>query len=356
MSSRYDELIEEVFSYLGLDSSSIRVYQALIKLGGKATATDISKASGLSLSIVYRALNELQKHGLVLVTATRPKLYILSDPLTITRLVEERTKKILDNARKLSEIVRTVRSIKRPETLCATIDTSSDVVEMLRYLIEITEDELILFTDHELLRQLAPYIEAKCTNTFVHLIVSGEVEEILKLIPGCIEESFINIRGHVTRTIMVSDGYRVMVAPMRELDVNPLEKAVYVENNDIAHITSSFIYQRIVPTTMYTKYSVQEERTYRFRTILAAIEFAKHGLSLGYELYARVEGIDVETRSTIIVEGIVYDIIEKPGKSIYHMLLVSRSKGLVSIGGFRAFVEDVSASRIEITPRTLPKP
>ncbi len=330
------------------------MYQALIRLGGKATATNISKASGLSMSMVYKALGELQRHGLILVTATRPKIYMLSDPAKLTRLVEEKSRILVDKTRKLTEIIQLVNSTRRPETLCTTLDTTKDVVEMMKYLIEITEDELLLFTDYNVFRQLVPYIETKCNKIFIHMIVSGDPTKILGLCRDCIKETFIDIRGHVTRTIMVSDGYRVMVAPMKELDINPLEKAVYVENNDIAHITSSFIYQRIVPTAIYSKYSIVENRTYRFRTILAAMEFTKHALRKGYELEARIEGVDVETRTPVEVRGTVYGIVEKPAKSIYHILVFSGDRGLVSIGGFRAFAENVSASKIELKPIIVP--
>ncbi len=340
-----EEAVVELFESLGMDSVCARVFMSLIRLGGRARAQDISKSTGLSLSVIYRALNELQRHGLVRSSATKPKVYMVSDPKAIERLVEERVEKLWRRARELASAVSSTMVSKQGETLCTTLEEFREVLEILKYMAEQTEDELLLFIESSAIDELEPYISTLCRKAFVHVILSQEDAMKRFARSGC---TIVSFRPFSTRAIAVSDGYRVLIAPLIGVDIAIAKKAVYIENGDVAHIVAAYFYERLYKSTLRNIYTIEEERPYAFRSIFTAVSFVRAAMSKGYELFASIEGFDTATHRSIKIEGRIVDYKDSHGIT---SIIVDAGNEYIAIGGLRAFAENISSYRLVIVPR-----
>ncbi|HDI02132.1 MAG TPA: hypothetical protein ENF93_00650, partial [Ignisphaera sp.] len=350
-SMSFEHVIEDLFLMLGLDINTAKVFYAILRLGGRATVNDIIKVLGMSHSKVYKSLSELQRLGLIYSTASRPKMYFISDPNAILRVVQEHSAKLMKLAENVFNVVKVVSSSERVESLCTTLDSVKDVTEMLRYIIQRTQFELMLFMDRATLDEMEAELEEVCSRAFVHIVAPEIIDKMDRLLDyGC---TLVSMRQYATRVVAISDGVRTLIAPILQLKINPYERAIYVENEDVAHITSAYFYHRVYASTLVTKHRVVEKRSYVFKSILPAIEFSRLALREGYELYTEVEGLYTYSYDRAVLKGYIYDAFSKQKRGV-HGLLVVTPQGLYSVGGFRAFIEDISASTIRIVPTSLP--
>lgn len=79
---------------IGLTNAQIKVYIALLELG-ETTSGPILKRSELQNSVVYNALNQLIKHGLVtFILKGKRKHFSAADPKNLITFVEDKKEKI----------------------------------------------------------------------------------------------------------------------------------------------------------------------------------------------------------------------------------------------------------------------
>ena len=104
---------------IGLTKSEEKVYLSLIKLG-KASASLISRESGVSYGKIYTVLDSLERKGLVQIVPEKTKKFIASDPKVII-------KKIKEEKQELNRLESEVKELKRIYEL-----REKEIVRMVR--------------------------------------------------------------------------------------------------------------------------------------------------------------------------------------------------------------------------------
>ncbi len=100
---------------LGLSEYEQKAYKALVKVG-KATASQISRESGVSYGKIYEVLASLEAKGLVRVIPEKTKLFVASDPEVLTKLAETKAKEI-EQLKKDIQQLKQVYELKEEEVV-----------------------------------------------------------------------------------------------------------------------------------------------------------------------------------------------------------------------------------------------
>lgn len=106
--------MEEELKLLGLNSTEIKLYITLLKIG-ESPASEIAKKSGIPRSSIYDVLERLEKEGLAThITKNFLKFFTATDPGTIITNLEHTKKKIQDVLPELNKIKN--RGVVSPKT------------------------------------------------------------------------------------------------------------------------------------------------------------------------------------------------------------------------------------------------
>lgn len=91
---------------LGLSNYEEKAYLSAIKLG-KATASEISRDSGVSYGKIYEVLASLENKGLIKTVPEETKKFVASDPENLMKLVNKKEEELLEiknNIKNLKQI------------------------------------------------------------------------------------------------------------------------------------------------------------------------------------------------------------------------------------------------------------
>lgn len=142
---------------LGLNNSEAKVFEALLRFG-KASASDVSRESGVSDRKVYSILESLEVKGLVKVIPEKVKIFVPSDPKSLKKIIRRKVESLkeldkkVDSLRKLYtdrevnpvEVGQGTRSFQKMEeelqkpkkilyNISYHVDCTPDVVRDLKY-------------------------------------------------------------------------------------------------------------------------------------------------------------------------------------------------------------------------------
>lgn len=88
---------------IGLTNGQIKIYLSLLELG-ETTSGPLIKKSGLQNSVVYNALNQLIKHGLVTyIQKGKRKYFSTTDPKNLIQLIQDKKERVEELVPKLIE-------------------------------------------------------------------------------------------------------------------------------------------------------------------------------------------------------------------------------------------------------------
>ncbi len=354
-----EKQIEEVFRELGLSRQHAKIYLGLVYSGGRATAEEIIKRTGLPASTVYKGLKELENKGLVLSLATKPKSYMIVSPSrTINQLIENKVEEILAQAKRVSNIIEasilSPQSVREP--VYSSINGWSNIISLTRYIIQAARNEVLVFTPIHVLDEFSWELEeARHRGVYVSLVLSnkfpapyeGEGEEYSEI------AVIVRERLHGSRLIILADNREALLAPVASKPQTAIiPRATYIEDPELMFILSSYFYNRIVPSSIEVYYKITPGESYTFTQNQTALDYIEHALREKMEVEIEVEGYDTETKEPVKIKGIVYDIVSKPYRGVYSILVNTGDK-IYSIGGYRAFMEEISARTIKTKIKTI---
>ncbi len=78
---------------LGLTANEAKAYEALLNLG-KSSAADVSKESGVPYGRIYPVLDSLQMKGLVKIIPEKTKMFMPSDPESLSAVIKRRKEEL----------------------------------------------------------------------------------------------------------------------------------------------------------------------------------------------------------------------------------------------------------------------
>ncbi len=350
-STSIDQLVEELFNELGLSKVGAKVYLSLVYLGGKAVVKDIMKHTGLSKTMVYKGLKELEKHGLVLTLATKPRSYMIVSPREIIdKLIRDKMAKLAEKAEFFTATIEAIlTSYSSSEPIYSLITGWENIARLLHLLIRTAEKELILFIPYSMIHEYIDdiidsiergvYVDVTLSNTMLLSKDSLSKDRALSKI------TLLRTRPYGSRLLAIIDSRASLLSPIPVPSRSFSAKAVLVDDPEIAFIFTGYYYGRVAASSIISNVNIRLGDTYVFKNIGTAIEYINQALSKGYEVETRIKGYMKDSLKKIEIQGIVYDVVVKPHKGIYS-LIVNTGGYIYTVGGYRAFIEDIVAEDI----------
>lgn len=352
-----EKKITELFKEIGLGEPCTKTYLALIYLGGEATAEQLVTHTGLPPSSIYKALKCLEEHGLVTSVSTKPRKYILVPPdKRLNMLLEEKLRRLIKLSREVSKIIeQSITGLHVSETVLTTIERWEDVVRMIKFMIRTAENEILVYMPKNILYEIAPELSnALDRQVFVNIVASNTLSgrHPRTVYDYSNVSTIVRERPHGTRILVITDSRVSLIAPLTLGDYPTYTpRATYIEDVELGFILTSYFYNRIVASSLEVYSSIKPGDKYVFKNIQSAIDFIRHALRHRYEVYGRVKGYMTTGLSEVEVSGYIYNVVANPSKGIYSILLDSGGY-TYSIGGYRAFLEDVMAREIYVEVKT----
>jgi sugar-specific transcriptional regulator TrmB len=346
------ETLAEALEYADLTAYQAEVYLTLLDMG-VSPAIEVGRESSVPVSQVYDVLRSLESKGYV-ETIEREKLYVRPcEPSASMADLESRGELLHDAA---EEIRERYRKPVRMDARVSVTKREATAVENAQELVGDAETVVEVAGTYEQLAQLAPALqEARERGILVRASVytaerhdppaafspEGSISELRACsIPGPF--------------LVVIDRHRTCFAPNSRSD------------EDYGVI----IYDRILPfvfhwyflTCLWDPYPTvfeSEQNRFVYGTLEEFIRDCYPLWERGYELTVAVDGVDIETQSTRVVEGTVTDVsftgddADQPRLALsdlgsYKSLTLDTDEGPVVVGGWGAVYEDVEMRTVAL--------
>lgn len=347
--SRLTSRLEE----LGLTSYQSKAYVATVRLG-KTTPTDLVDASGVPQGRIYDVLYDLEEMGLVEIRSRgRGKEVIAPSP---TDVLNDLKRRRIDE---LSETIDTLGSELR-RIHDDTVDVSDDYVTMasreqtaLRHIeqaIEAAEYWLIVAASPRIYRQIEPALQVALEDgVTVRLLMSGEASAVERMYPDR-----MSVRSRATADTVVAADRTYGIFGSNH-PIQDTQRYLITQEPNLV-----LLLQDYTETVWGASAVVQTGRTFprRYLDPRRAITDLRSDLDDGTRFRATVEGYHTDSHEPGTWEGVVEDYELRSEVAIdfslapptVSSLTLSTADETLTVGGWRATVEDVAATGIEITP------
>ncbi|MBX0285394.1 HTH-type sugar sensing transcriptional regulator TrmB [Haloarcula salinisoli] len=339
-----DELeaaLDGVISRFNLGEYEITAYLAVLQ-HGELTASEIAERTDIPQPRVYDTVRSLGDVGLVELKESRPMKVLAIDPResfgdiqnSLDDLVEDLSARYTAPARE-PEAVSLVKS--RPT--------------ILRYL-----EDIIDAAEYELMLSLTPSLLSRFESTLRSRREAGIATEIL-LSPAAdapdpadfdydaVATRVKGRRGITTPVAAVADGDYSMYATRESVRGAAERYGVIFNRSELGFLVSAFL-NTVLWTTADEIASDDSELPFprRYGTIRRCISDLA---DLDGEFYATIEGREVESGESWVVEGRVEEVSFGPNREVA-TLVVMTEDGPVDIGGQVAAYEDIEAYEIRV--------
>ncbi len=345
-----EKKLEYLFKELGLKKIYAKIYEAILYYGGKATPIDIMKRTGLSKTIVYKGLKELGDYGLVVELATKPKIYMVKSPHTaLKELVQKRTMSILYMIDKVSKEIDTyLQNTKwRKEPIYSIISGKRNIINTIHLMLKSAKNEISFLLPAELIGEFIKDLEnARDRDVYIDVVVFntiGPYDEFLSRLSNY--ATVVRTRLHEARVFIITDNEAALIT--QYIDGVFGIHASLIEDEEVVHVLNNYYYNRIAASSVITEININPGDQYTFKNTVSALKFIVSALERKFNLYIKVKGYDVVTYDDVEVEGYLVNVFFKPHKGIFSLLIDSGGI-FYSIGGYRAFLEDISAREITV--------
>ncbi len=303
--------------------------------------------------MVYKGLKELEKHGLVLTLATKPRSYMIVSPREIIdKLIRDKMAKLSEKAEFFTATVEAIlTSYSSSEPVYSLITGWENIERLLHLLIRTAEKELILFIPYSMVNEYIDdiidsiergvYVDVTLSNTMLLDKNSLREDKALSKI------TLLRTRPYGSRLLAIIDSRTSLLSPIPIPPRSLGAKAVLVDDPEIAFIFTGYYYGRVAASSIISNVNIRLGDVYVFKNIGTAIEYINQALSRGYEVETKIKGYMRDSLKKIEVQGLVYDVVVKPHKGIYS-LVVNTGGYIYTVGGYRAFIEDIVAEDIMV--------
>jgi sugar-specific transcriptional regulator TrmB len=339
-----DELrstMERVGERFNLGEYEIDAYLAVLE-HGQLTASEIADSTDIPQPRVYDTVRSLSDRGLVELRESRPMKVVAVDPqdafgdirTSLTEMVEELEARYTAPARD-TEAVSLVKS-------------RSTILRYIEEVIHSAEFELVLSLTPDLLRRFREDLSAATDDgVSIDLLVAPASRA-----PDPAEFDYLDVatiararRGITTPVLAVADGEYSIYATQDALRDDRDRYGVIFNRSALGFLVSGF-FGTVLWTTAETLATDGKTRPFprRYASIRRAVKDIRE---LDGEFYATVEGRDVETGATIVIEGKVLETAFEDTEEVAS-LVVETEDGPVDVGGLVAALEDIEGQEILI--------
>ncbi|QIO21379.1 TrmB family transcriptional regulator [Haloarcula sp. JP-L23] len=338
---------------LGLTSYQSKAYVAAVR-SGKATPQDLVDVSGVPQGRIYDVLYDLEEMGLVEIRSRgRGKEIIAPSPEDVLGdLKRRRIDELSDTIDTLSSELRRVHD--------DTIDVSDDYVTMasreqtaLRHIkraIEAAEYWLVVATSPRIYRQIEPELQAALDGgVTVRLLMSGDDSTVEHTYP---EQMSVRSRATADTVVAADRTYGIFGS---NHPIQDTQRYLITQESNLV-----LLLQDYTETVWGASAVVQTGRTFprRYLDPRRAITDLRSELDDGTRFRATIEGYHTDSHEPDTWEGEIADYELRSEVAIdfslapptVSSLTLSTSDERLTVGGWRATVEDIAATGIEITP------
>jgi sugar-specific transcriptional regulator TrmB len=339
-----DELrstMERVGERFNLGEYEIDAYLAVLE-HGQLTASEIADSTDIPQPRVYDTVRSLSDRGLVELRESRPMKVVAVDPkdafgdirTSLTEMVEELEARYTAPARD-TEAVSLVKS-------------RSTILRYIEEVIDSAEFELVLSLTPDLLRRFREDLSAAIDDgVSIDLLVAPASRA-----PDPTEFDYLDVctiararRGITTPVLAVADGEYSIYATQDALRDDRDRYGVIFNRSALGFLVSGF-FGTVLWSTAETLAADGRARPFprRYASIRRAVKDIRESEG---EFYATVEGRDVETGATIVIEGKVLETAFEDTEEVAS-LVVETEDGPVDVGGLVAALEDIEGQEILI--------
>ena len=334
--------MEQVGDRFDLGEYEIDAYLTVLE-HGDLTASQIADRTDIPQPRVYDTVRSLSDRGLVELRESRPMKVIAVDPDEAFSGIQS---SLMDM---VSELEARYTAPARETEAVSLVKSRSTILRYLEEVIAEAEFELALSLTPDLLERFADELSAAVDEgVSVELLVTPSSEA-----PDPAEFDYLDVattararRGITTPVIAVADGEYSIYATQDALRDDEDRYGVIFNRSALGFLVSGFFGTVLWTTAERTLAADGEDRPFprRYASIRRCV---KELQELDGDFYATIEGRDIETGSSRIVEGEVVGFSFEAGERVAGMK-IETADGVVTVGGQVAALEDVEAHEIRI--------
>ena len=333
--------LEQVITRFDLGEYEITAYLAVLE-HGELTASEIAGNTDIPQPRVYDTVRGLSDVGLVELKESRPMKVLAIDPREAFGDVQSSLSDLIDD---LS--ARYTAPAREPEAV-SLVKSRPTILRYLDDIIEAAEYELTLSLTPSLLKQFESQLQTRLSEGIAIEILLSPMSET----PDPSEFDYQSVattvkgrRGITTPVAAVADGNYSIYATRESVRGDADRYGVIFNRSELGFLVSGFL-NTVLWTTAETISADGDRLPFprRYGTIRRCISDLQ---TLEGEFYATIEGRDVITGESWIVEGNVIEASFGPNREVA-ALVVETDEGTVDVGGQVAAYEDIEAYEIRI--------
>ncbi|WP_121821309.1 HTH-type sugar sensing transcriptional regulator TrmB [Halostella salina] len=334
--------MEQVGERFNLGEYEIDAYLSVLE-HGQLTASEIADKTEIPQPRVYDTVRSLSDRGLVELRESRPMKIIAVDPEDAYADVQSSLSGMV------SELESRYQAPARETEAVSLVKSRSTILRYLSEVIDEAEYELALSLTPELLERFEEDLAAaRADGVSVELLLTPAIDA-----PDPEEFDYLRVattararRGITTPVIAVADGEYSIYATQDALRDDQDRYGVIFNRSALGFLVSGFFGTVLWTTAAKTLAADGSDRPFprRYASIRRCV---KHLIEAGGEFYATIQGRDVETGESRMVQGKVADIAFEASEEVA-ALTVETEDGRVDIGGQVAAFEDIEAYEIRI--------
>ncbi|RBI64464.1 TrmB family transcriptional regulator [halophilic archaeon] len=349
------ELRETLEENIGMSSSEAEVYLTLVRFG-KQSMSEIAGNSDVPKQRVYNVVDDLRDDEYVEVVDEYPKKAYAIDPTeTITPLIQR-----LQHAEsELESLYDTVEDARGGVNL---FKSRASVKKHIRNLIEEAEESINVLLPQDEVERFREDLLAR-DDVRIQLIVSNlrkdQIgEETVSLDESChdLADRVRGIKSNESFVLIADREDAFFWTDVAETGMTSEEQGFHITNPELAFLLDRFVDQSIWPLAKPVQgvdgSPTFPQRYIRMRDCLIDLQTASRNRSV--ESFAvEFEGYDVETREPVQKHGKVtgYHYSKFDVRAYLELDLDDSENGTVTVGGWKATLEDYEARAITVTER-----
>ena len=309
---------------------------------GSLTAPEVAEETDIPQPRVYDTVRSLADSGLIELHESRPMRAIAVDPETAFTDIRS----TLDDV--VSDLSDRFRAPARDAEAVSFVTSRQTIRRYLEEVISTAEYELVISLTPSLLSRYEEELtERREAGVTIELMVAPAVD-----IPDPGEYDYTRVattararRGVTTPVVAVADGRYSVYTPNDALDAGGESYGVIFNRSELGFLVSAFL-NTVVWGSSKLLAEAGDDRPFprRYATMRRCVQDL---VDTTGQLYATVEGRDVETAEWVTVSGPVVDVSVSTNRETA-AVTVETDDGRVAVGGQLAALEDVEAYEIAV--------
>ncbi|MFC6613535.1 HTH-type sugar sensing transcriptional regulator TrmB [Halopenitus salinus] len=344
--------LEYVGDRFDLGAYEIDAYLAVVERG-ELTASEIADHTDIPQPRVYDTVRGLADRGLVELRESRPMKVAAVDPTESFGDINDSLEELVD------ELSARYTAPARETEAVSLVKSRSTILRYLEDVIDSAEYELAVSLTPDLLRRFEDRLaEKRRAGVSIELLVTPASRAPN---PGSYDYAAVATvararRGITTPVVAVGDGTYSLYTTQDALRDERERYGVIFNRSALGFLVSGF-FGTVLWTTAETLAEGDDGRPFprRYASIRRAVKDVSEIGTVdddgdggdGDDLYATVEGRDVETGDAVTVRGRIVGVTLEDNEEIA-ALVVETDDGRVEIGGRVAALEDVEGRRLVI--------